>query len=50
MIKIRKLKLARETLVVLSSKTLQVVQGGTGNSAVPARCEPSRLILCPPAP
>jgi hypothetical protein len=48
MIKTRKLTLAREVLVVLSSKTLEDVQGGTGLSAVPIRCVPSRIILCPP--
>jgi hypothetical protein len=39
MIKSKKLRLVRETLAVLSSKTLQGVQGGnTENSAAPAKC------------
>jgi hypothetical protein len=46
MIKTRKLKLARETLAMLSNKELAVANGGV-DSAAPANCEPSGIIPCP---
>jgi hypothetical protein len=51
MIKTKKLKIARETLRMLSSQTLQDLRGGIGVttkvSAAPANCEPSGIIACP---
>jgi hypothetical protein len=48
MIKTAKLKLTRETLVMLSGQELRCVQGGAPrNSAAPAKCEPSGIIPCP---
>jgi hypothetical protein len=48
MIKTKKLNLAREILLTLSSHDLQVVQGGaTTRSAAPVACEPSGVRMCP---
>ena len=48
--KTNKLKLARETVVMLSQMSLRQVQGGAviGPSARPVACEPSGVIACPP--
>lgn len=48
MIKIKKLRLARETLVLLPTKELQEVQGGDDRrSGAPFVCEPSGIRMCP---
>jgi hypothetical protein len=46
MIKVKKLKLARETIVTLSAKTLEVAQGGVVTMPG-AHCEPSGILPCP---
>jgi hypothetical protein len=48
MIRSKKLQLARETLALLSTKELEVVQGGAPvRSAFPVKCEPSGVRACP---
>lgn len=48
MIKAKKLQLTRETVALLSTRELQVVQGGaTKESAFPVKCEPSGIRACP---
>jgi hypothetical protein len=50
MIKTKKLSLARETLVLLSTRELRDVGGGgSRQSAFPNKCEPSGIIACPTA-
>lgn len=50
MIKIKKLKLVRQTIATLSTKELQDVQGGNSRpSAAPVKCEPSGVLACPTA-
>lgn len=53
MIKSKKLKVARETLVMLSTRALAEAHGGIGKtigcttySAAPVACEPSGIIAC----
>jgi hypothetical protein len=46
MIKAKKLKLARETIVTLSARKLEVAQGGVVTMPG-AHCEPSGIRPCP---
>ena len=48
MIKAKKLKLSRETLVQLSLSKLEEVRGGVV-TIVNGKCEPSGIIQCPGA-
>lgn len=41
----KRLELARETLVALSTRTLEQVHGGVV-TVIGARCEPSGIIAC----
>jgi hypothetical protein len=50
LMKPKKLKLARETLVTLALRELHAIRGGVtfpAVSAFPVRCEPSGVIACP---
>lgn len=50
LMKSKKLKIARETLVMLSTRELPAIRGGAGQpvvSAFPVRCEPSGIVACP---
>lgn len=48
MMKSKKLKLTRETVMTLATRDLQVIQGGipVPVSAAPVRCEPSGIVAC----
>lgn len=46
MLKVKKLKLARETIVTLQAKELEVAQGGVVTTPG-AACEPSGIRPCP---
>ena len=49
LMKPKKLKLARETLVTLATRELLAIRGGAtpAVSAFPVACEPSGIVACP---